>query len=238
LYFGVVFLLWIVPTWVMVQFIKDHKKAGRFTSSALKVLFALIGCPVRVVGKEYMETPGAKIYASNHASYFDVLPLMLGLGVSYRFVAKLEVGRMPFIGTFLKQMGHLKFDRTDPQSRLRQAEELEEFLRNGESIFVFPEGTFTTEDGVRPFQLGAFKAAVATGAPIIPVSLGGTRRFLRDGTYLPRPTSVTITLSPPIYPSTATHASNSADSSDWHELIRLRDATRAAIVRDAGEPLL
>jgi 1-acyl-sn-glycerol-3-phosphate acyltransferase len=238
LYFGVVFFLWIVPAWVMVQFIKDHRKAGRFTSSALKILFALIGCPVRVVGKEYMETPGAKIYASNHASYFDVLPLMLGLGVSYRFVAKLEVGRMPFIGTFLKQMGHLKFDRTDPRSRLRQAEELEEFLRNGESVFVFPEGTFTREDGVRPFQLGAFKAAVATGVPIIPVSLAGTRRFLRDGTYLPRPTNVTITIHPPIYPQTTGSASELPESSGWHELIRLRDATRTAIVRYTGEPLL
>jgi fatty-acyl-CoA synthase len=238
LYFGVAFLLWIVPTWVMVQFIQDPKKAGQFTSSALKVLFAVIHCDVRVIGREHMQTPGAKIYASNHASYFDVLPLMLGLGVSYRFVAKMEVGAMPFIGTFLKQMGHLKFNRTDPESRLRQAQELEEFLRNGESVFVFPEGTFTPEDGVRPFQLGAFKAAVATGAPIIPVSLAGTRRFLRDGTYLPRPTSVTITLSPPIYPSTAANANNSADSSDWHELIRLRDATRAAIVRHSGEPTL
>ncbi|HEV1994509.1 MAG TPA: AMP-binding protein [Candidatus Acidoferrum sp.] len=237
-YFVVVFLLWIVPTWVMVQFIKDQKKAGRFTSSALKVLFALVGCQVRVVGKEHMETPGAKIYASNHTSYFDVLPLMLGLGVAYRFVSKMEVGRMPFIGTFLKQMGHLKFDRTDPESRLRQAQEMEEFLRNGESVFMFPEGTFTGEDGVRPFQLGAFKAAVTTGAPIIPVSLAGTRRFLRDGTHLPRPTSVTITLSPPIYPVAAADSSTPADSSGWHELIRLRDAARAAIVRHAGEPLL
>ena len=237
-YCSVMFLLWIVPAWVMVQFIKDRKKAGRFTSSALKRLFALIGCDVRVVGKEYMETPGAKIYASNHTSYFDVLPLMLGLGVPYRFVAKMEVGRMPFIGTFLKQMGHLKFDRTDPESRLRQADEMEEFLRNGESVFVFPEGTFTSEDGVRPFQLGAFKAAVATGAPIIPVSLAGTRKFLRDGTYLPRPTSITITLSPPIYPRTAANTSNSDDSAGWHELIRLRDATRDAIVRHSGEPLL
>src|SRR6266481_2949997 len=237
-YFGLVFLLWIVPAWVMVQFIKDHKAAGRFTSSALKVLFALIGCRVRVVGKEYMETPGAKIYASNHTSYFDVLPLLLGLGVPYRFIAKMEVGGMPFVGTFLKQMGHLKFDRTDPESRLRQAQEMEELLRNGESVFVFPEGTFTREDGVRPFQLGAFKAAVATGVPIIPVSLAGTRRFLRDGTYLPRPTSVVITLSPPIYPSTATSTTKPADSSDWHELIRLRDATRAAIARFSGEPLL
>jgi 1-acyl-sn-glycerol-3-phosphate acyltransferase len=238
LYCAVVFSLWIVPTWAMVQFIKDPKEAGRFTSSALKLLFTLVGCDVRVAGREYMETPGAKIYASNHTSYFDVLPLILGLGVSYRFVAKMEVGSMPFIGTFLKQMGHVKFNRTDPESRLRQAQELEELLRHGESVFVFPEGTFTGEDGVRPFQLGAFKAAVATGVPIIPVSLAGTRRFLRDGTYLPRPTSVTITLSPPIYPSTAANASNSADSSDWHELIRLRDATRAAIARHSGEPLL
>ena len=238
LYFGVVFFLWIVPTWVMVQFIKDHKKAGRFTSSALKVLFALIGCKVRVAGKEYMETPGAKIYASNHTSYFDVLPLMLGLGVSYRFVAKLEVGKMPFIGTFLSQMGHLKFDRTSPESRLRQAQELEEFLRHGESVFVFPEGTFGPEDGVRPFQLGAFKAAVVTGAPIIPVSLAGTRKFLRDGTYLPRPTSVTITIHPPIYPQTTGNTSDQAESSGWHELIRLRDATREAIGRDSGEPIL
>jgi len=135
-------------------------------------------------------------------------------------------------------MGHLKFDRTDPNSRLRQAQEIEEFLRNGESVFVFPEGTFTGENGVRPFQLGAFKAAVATGAPIIPVSLAGTRKVLRDRTYLPRPSSITITLSPPIYPSTAAGMADPADSSDWHELLRLRDATRDAIVRYTGEPLL
>jgi len=237
-YFGVVFLLWIVPAWTIVHFIKDHRAAGRFTSAALKLLFGLIGCRVTVVGKEYLDTPGAKIFASNHTSYFDVLPLMLGLGVPYRFVSKMEVGRMPFIGTFLKQMGHLKFDRTDAESRLRQAQEIEEFLRNGESVFVFPEGTFTREDGVRPFQLGAFKAAVATGAPVLPVSLAGTRKFLRDGTYLPRPSNVTITLSPPIYPRTANGADDSADASGWHELIRLRDATRNAIVRHSGEELL
>ena len=237
-YFSVVFLLWIVPTWILVQFIKDHREAGRFTSAALKVLFALIGCRVTVIGKEYMETPGAKIFASNHTSYFDVVALMLGLGVPYRFVAKMEVSRMPFIGTFLQQMGHLKFDRTDANSRLRQAEEMEELLRQGDSVFVFPEGTFTSDEGIRPFQLGAFKAAVATGAPIIAVSLAGTRNFLRDGTYLPRPRNVTITLSPAIYPQAANGGAKEGESAGWHELIRLRDATREAIGQHAGEPIL
>jgi fatty-acyl-CoA synthase len=238
LYFGVVFLLWIIPTWTIVNFIDDYRKAGRFTSAALKILFPLIGCRVRVIGKEYMETPGAKVFAANHTSYFDVLPLMLGLGVPYHFVAKMEVGRMPFIGTFLTKMKHTKFNRSDPGSRLRQMREMESLLREGESIFVFPEGTFTSDDGVRPFQLGAFKAAVAAGAPIIPVSLAGTRRFLRDGTYLPRPTRVTITVSPPIYASVISDPSSDEKSLAWQELVRLRDATREAIAPHTGEPLL
>jgi len=238
IYFCLVFLLWIVPTWAIVNFISDYRKAGRFTSKALKILFALIGCRVRVIGKEYVDAPGAKVYASNHTSYFDVLPLMLGLGVPYHFVAKMEVGKMPFIGTFLTKMKHTKFDRSDPQSRLRQSEEMEKLLREGESIFVFPEGTFTSEDGVRPFQLGAFKAAVNAGAPIVPISLAGTRRFLRDGTYLPRPTSVTITVSPPIYPVAPSGAAKADDSSAWHELIRLRDTARETIARHSGEQLL
>ncbi len=238
IYFCIVFLAWIVPTWVIVHFISDHRKAGRYTSGALKILFALIGCRVRVFGKEYADIPGAKVYASNHTSYFDVLPLMIGLGVPYRFVAKMEVGGMPFIGTFLKQMRHTKFDRSDPQSRLRQSEEMEKLLHDGESIFVFPEGTFTSEDGVRPFQLGAFKAAVDAGVPIIPISLSGTRRFLRDGTYLPRPTNVTITVSPPIYPRVTSAAAQGKENSAWHELIRLRDTTREAIARYSGEALL
>jgi 1-acyl-sn-glycerol-3-phosphate acyltransferase len=115
---------------------------------------------------------------------------------------------------------------------------MEEILRRGDSVFVFPEGTFTPDEGIRPFQLGAFKAAVATGAPIIPVSLAGTRKFLRDGTYLPRPTSVTITLSPPVYPRPEPATRDGGESSNWHELIRLRDQTRTAIARHVPEPLL
>jgi 1-acyl-sn-glycerol-3-phosphate acyltransferase len=238
LYFGVVFLAWIVPTWVIVNFINDHRKAGRFTSGALKLLFALIGCRVRVVGKEHMDTPGAKVYAANHTSYFDVLALMMGLGVPYHFVAKMEVGHMPFIGTFLSKMKHTKFDRGNAGSRLRQMREMETLLREGESIFVFPEGTFTKEDGVRPFQLGAFKAAVAAGVPVVPVSLAGTRQFLRDGTYLPRPTSVTITISAPVYPRVTDEVARANKAAAWHELIRLRDTTREAIAPHTGEPLL
>jgi 1-acyl-sn-glycerol-3-phosphate acyltransferase len=232
-YFIIVFLLWIIPTWLMVRTIKDYRAAGRFTSAALKVLFALTFLRVKVVGKEHMATAGAKVYASNHASYFDVLALMMGLGVPYRFVAKSEVNQMPLIGTFLKQMGHLSFDRMDASSRLKQVHQIEEYLRQGDSVFVFPEGTFVPEEGVRPFQLGGFQCALVTGTPIVPVSLAGTRKFLRDGTFLPRPTSVTITLSPPIQPSkVSTHGEH------LREVVHLRDVSREIIARHSKEPLL
>jgi acyl carrier protein len=234
-YFIIIFILWIVPSWMIVRKYHDPKAAGRFTSRALHVLFALAGIRVKVVGREYMDTPGAKVYASNHASYFDVLPVMMGLGVPYRFVAKGEVNQMPMIGTFLNKMGHLSFDRHKASARLKQVDEIEESLRQGESVFVFPEGTFVPEKGVRPFQLGAYRGAVATGAPVIPVSLKGTRRFLRDGTFLPRPTVVTITLSAPIYPAGTIAA---GDERYFPEMVRLRDLSRQAIAANAGEPLI
>lgn len=234
-YFLIVFFLWIIPTCAIVRLYKDHRAAGRFTSAALKLLFALVWIRVKVVGKQYMETPGAKVYASNHASYFDVLPLMMGLGVPYRFVAKGEVNDMIFIGTFLNKMGHLSFNRHSASSRLKQVHEMEDYLREGDSVFVFPEGTFTPEEGVRPFQMGAFRSAQATGAPIIPVSLAGTRRFLRDGTILPKPTRVTITLSPPIYPQ---QGSTRDRAKELKEMVRLRDVTREIVAQHSGEPLL
>ncbi len=233
LYFVGLFALCIIPAWAGLLFFRDPGAAGRYTSTALKILFFLSGTRVRVVGKEHMNAPGAKIYAANHTSYFDVLLLMTGLGVPYRFIAKDEVHRMPIIGTFLRKMGHLSFVRTDANARRDAAQQIESSVRGGHSVFVFPEGTFVPEEGVRPFQLGAFNAAVGTGAQVVPVSLRGARHFLRDGTYLPRPAAVTITLSSPLSPKTM-----EPDSSDWHEVVRLRDATREQIARHSGEPLL
>jgi 1-acyl-sn-glycerol-3-phosphate acyltransferase len=170
------------------------------------------------------------MYVCNHTSYFDVLALMAALGSEYHFVAKQEVHQMPFIGKFLRKLGHFAFKREDPAERLRQAEQMEEALRKGESVFVFPEGTFRSREGIRPFHLGAFKAAANTGCAVVPVALRGTREFLRDGTYLPRPSKVTITILPALAPR--------ATADSWQEVVRLRDTAREEIARNAGEPLL
>jgi fatty-acyl-CoA synthase len=230
-YAATVFVLWLVPAWAIVSLTPNRRAAARFTPAALKVFLALVGCRMRIEGRANLATPGPVVYVSNHTSYFDVLVLMAGLGVEYHFVAKSEVHNMPFIGTFLRKLEHFAFNRGDRGERLRQAEEMEKALRRGESVFVFPEGTFTHKDGVRPFHLGAFKAAASTGHAIVPVALRGTRQFLRDGTYLPRPTQVTVTLCTPLQPRGGSQTS-------WQEVVRLRDLAREEIARYSGEPLL
>jgi 1-acyl-sn-glycerol-3-phosphate acyltransferase len=137
---------------------------------------------------------------------------------------------MPFVRTFLRKLGHFAFDREDSAARLQQAREIEQALRDGESVFVFPEGTFTAQPGLRPFHLGAFKAAIATGRPIVPVALAGTRGALRDGTWLPRRGVITVTICAPIVPQSGVD--------DWKEIVRIRDAAREIISGFADETLL
>jgi fatty-acyl-CoA synthase len=220
----------MVPAWLLVLVAPSRKASARITTAALQVYLALAGWRVRVEGREHLQERVPRMFVSNHTSYADVLVLMAALGVDYHFVAKDEVASMPFVRTFLRKLGHFAFNREDSRARLQQADEIEQALHRGESVFIFPEGTFTAQAGVRPFQLGAFKAAIAARRPVVPVALNGTRRVLRDGAWLPRRSRITITICPPIFPQ--------ADTQDWHEIVRVRDAAREMIARYAGEPLL
>jgi 1-acyl-sn-glycerol-3-phosphate acyltransferase len=171
------------------------------------------------------------IFAPNHSSYVDILVTVALLPVGVRFVVKSEVLAMPFFGTIARRSGQFAFDRGDPQARIQQAEDVNAALRRGESVAIYPEGTFTAAAGIRPFQLGAFKAAVDAQRPVCPVAVRGARHILRDHTFLPRTGRVTVTFGPLLTP-------DQAAGDDWREIVRLRDATREIIGRNSGEPLL
>jgi 1-acyl-sn-glycerol-3-phosphate acyltransferase len=103
-------------------------------------------------------------------------------------------------------------------------------------VFIFPEGTFTAHEGMRPFQLGAFKAAAATGCPVVPIGVSGMRQFMRDGTWLPRHARITVKILPPWNRAPASSAASA--KSGWQEMVRMRDAVRSEIAHIAGERLL
>jgi 1-acyl-sn-glycerol-3-phosphate acyltransferase len=232
IYAAGVFIVWLVLAWLLLKVMPPGQPAARMTSAALRTYFRLVGRRIVLVGGENIEAHGASIYVSNHTSYSDVLVVMALFGTNYHFVAKSEINDMPFIGSFLRKIGHFSFERGKIRARSRQVEQMEKSLLRGESVFVFAEGTFTAEPGVRPFQLGAFRASVKTGKPIVPVALRGAREFLRDGTFLPKPRDITLTVSPALFP-----ASDRAGR-EWAEVLRLRDETRRIVSGNAGEPLV
>ena len=231
-YAATVFLIWVVLAWLILHLMPRGQPAARMTTIALRLYFWLVGCRIDLEGREHMDAYGACIYVSNHTSYSDVLVVMALFETNYHFVAKNEINDMLFIGTFLRKIGHFAFERGKLRARSRQAEQMEQALLRGESLFVFAEGTFTAQPGVRPFQSGAFRAAVKTGRPIVPVALRGARRFLRDGTWLPKPSRITVTVCPALVPSAA------ANGRDLAEVLRLRDEARRVISHYSGEPLL
>lgn len=232
IYAAGLFFIWLPLTWLIVLVMPRGRPAARMTSASLRIYFKLVGCPIHITGEGNVDAYGACIYVSNHTSYSDVPVIMALFRSDYHFLAKSEINDMPFVGTFLRKLGHFAFERSKLRARSRQAEEMEKALLRGESIFVFAEGTFVAEPGVRPFQLGAFRAAVKTGRPIIPVALQGARRFHQDGTILPKPSEINVTICPALF------ANPDSTGREWAEVLRLRDETRRIISTHSGEPLL
>jgi len=240
--YGVYFLVMVailaMSVWAELHVIPSRVVGARISRALNQLFFKLIGVPIHLDGQEHLDavatrwgeaSRGGVLIACNHASYTDAVVLLALLGAyKYRFVAKSEVMSYPFIGGILKKLGNFSFVRASREARLKQADAFEEALAGGESILIFPEGTFTPAPGLRPFQLGAFKSAVASGCPVLPIALRGTRELLPDTSILAKPSRVTLTVCPPIYPS----------GEGWQEILRLRDATRAAIAEHCGEPVV
>lgn len=224
----------LVLLWLAVTMTPDRMRAARLTRFGARLMLRVAGIPVQIEGKEALKEAtkgGACIFAPNHSSYVDVLVAVALLPAGVRFAAKGETLKMPLIGSIVRRTGQFAFDRSDPEERIKLANEVDAALLRGDSVAIYPEGTFTPAVGIRPFHLGAFKASAITQRPICPVAIRGARRILRDETRLPRPGKIAVTFGPLVKPTL-----NVGD--DWREVVRLRDETRAIIARNTGEPLL
>jgi 1-acyl-sn-glycerol-3-phosphate acyltransferase len=85
--------------------------------------------------------------------------------------------------------------------------------------------------GLLPFHMGAFITAAEAGAPVVPVIIRGTRSMLRDGSWLPRPGTITVVIG-----ETAEADPATGDKDNWKRAVSLRDRVRAEILKHSGEP--
>ncbi|MFG2069747.1 lysophospholipid acyltransferase family protein [Micromonospora tulbaghiae] len=129
---------------------------------------------------------GRALLVANHVSWLDVLAV---LAVSpARMLAKREVRRWPLVGALAAAAGTVFVDRSRPRDLPATVARVAGVLRSGRSVAVFPEGTTWcgAATDCRPsggFRPAMFEAAVAAGAPVVPLRIG--YRYAGDPSTLP-----------------------------------------------------
>jgi 1-acyl-sn-glycerol-3-phosphate acyltransferase len=200
---------------------RRRRIAGAFARLALRLSGIALGvrrCP--------SPSPGLQVFVCNHASYLDAPLLCALLPADVAFTAKRELRESRMLGALLTRLGCVFVERREAQAAAAAAGELQERLRAGESLAIFPEGTFRRDPGLLPFHMGAFVAAAAARVPVTPIAIRGTRAMLPEGAVIPRAAPLEVIFGGRILP----------ESDDWHAAVRLREAARAHMLEHAGEP--
>ena len=91
-------------------------------------------------------------------------------------------------------------ERQEATGSSRDARQIVKAALGGESLAVFPEGTFHLQPGIHRFRAGAFVAATKGGMPVVPVAISGTRDMLPAQRLMPRNTELTMDILPAIAP--------------------------------------
>jgi len=140
-------------------------------------ILALVRVRVVAEGLENVDREHPQILMSNHQSVFDIAAIIQTLPVSFRFVAKRELARIPLFGWALAAGGHILVDRGDRSQAIWSLRRGAQKIRDGTNVIVFPEGTRSETGDLRAFKSGGFHLATEAGVPIVPVSVSGTRRI-------------------------------------------------------------
>jgi fatty-acyl-CoA synthase len=210
--------------WAYLAIRPSGRHADHVARRWSRIALALCGLRPRVTGLEHLRTLQSGILVANHASYMDPIVLMAAIPAEFHFVAKRALADYPLLGTVIRKAEHITIERAGMSDRLAGADDVARRLRDGQRLVIFPEGTFVRGPGLLPFRLGAFRAAVDTGRPIVPVAIAGTRHILPDGTWLLRRGPITVTIGAPMEPR----------AQGWPEMVRLRDAAVDDITRGCG----
>jgi 1-acyl-sn-glycerol-3-phosphate acyltransferase len=218
----------VLPVWLLAVLVPSRRFAFALSRLTARIALRLSGCRLSAFGLERLPRRGPLVLASNHASYSDAAALLALLPLDFLFVAKREVRRYPIVGAFVRRCGHLLVDRWDALQSVADADRVSRALGAGQPVLFFPEGTFVAATGLRPFRLGAFKAAATAGVPVVPLALRGTRRLMRGDWTLPRPGRVELWVGEAVAP----------EGTDLAALVRLRDRVADAIAAQCGEPRL
>ncbi|HEY4951265.1 MAG TPA: lysophospholipid acyltransferase family protein [Candidatus Acidoferrales bacterium] len=164
---------------------------------ALRVVLRLAGIHVRVEGLQNIPS-GVCVFASNHASNLDPVALVPNIPRRVALLAKKEVFRIPILSKAITLAKLIPVDRADKEAAAESVDIAVEYLKEGLSFCVFPEGTRSRDGRLLPFKKGTFLMAIRAAAWVVPVSLAGTQRLMRKGDWTIHPGEVVVRYGPAV----------------------------------------
>lgn len=174
--------------------------ALRIVQWGFKVILKISGVEVTVIGEDRVPDEPV-LYVGNHRSYFDILLTYSRCRDLTGFVAKKEMLNYPFLRTWMKRVYCLFLDRDNIREGLKTILTAIDQVKNGISVFIFPEGTRNKgeELSLLPFHAGSFKIAEKSGCPIVPVALNNTINIFEGHLPYIKKTHVVLEYCSPIY---------------------------------------
>lgn len=174
-------LVFMIPFLLFAYPLPDPKKTFRFIAQSriwMGIYLPLIGCPLRVRGKENFAPGQNYIVVCNHNSFMDVPISSPAIPGGNKTIAKIEMAKIPVFG-IIYQTGSVLVDRKSDKSRKDSFMRMKKVLAMGLHMCIYPEGTRNkTDQPLKSFHDGAFRLAVDTRKAIIPGIIFNTRKVL------------------------------------------------------------
>lgn len=149
-------------------------------------------------GRENFRKGQSYIYVSNHTSFLDIPGLWMIIPGEKKPLAKKELLKIPVFGWIAKSAAVI-VDRSSGESRKKSMDKLKNILSRGTSILLFAEGTQNrSKEVLQPFKDGAFRIAIDTQQPILPMVVVGAGPLMPPGTIRMKPGRVKVIVAPEI----------------------------------------
>lgn len=179
-----IFLVCSIPLFFIEWIIGKFNPQARDISSlrivqwGFSMMLKLAGTKITYIGEENIPDEPV-LYVGNHRSFFDIPITYTRCKRATGFVSKKEMEKFPILVNWMRYLYCLFLDREDIRAGLKTILQAIDYVKNGISIFIFPEGTRNKgeELSLLPFHEGSFKIADKTGCAIIPVSINNTNQI-------------------------------------------------------------
>jgi 1-acyl-sn-glycerol-3-phosphate acyltransferase len=175
-------LLVIFPFVIIASFfgkVRGGNWIYRLCSAWSDAWFLVIGLRAKTIYTTNAPQRGEHyIFVANHISYMDIPMIVNTIRQPTRPLGKAEIAKVPLFG-YLYRNAAVMVDRSSPENRKKSVLQLKSILKRGISVFIFPEGTFnTTGETLKEFYDGAFRIAIETQTPLLPVIFPDTLKRL------------------------------------------------------------